>query len=62
MRDRMAEPICIDNICAALRVSRRYLEYAFIDAFGTSPSRYLRLKRLHQVRREILEALADTSA
>ena len=53
MRERMAEPLCIDDICLALRVSRRYLEYAFLDAFGCSPSRYLRLMRLHQVRRRL---------
>ena len=53
MRERMAEPLCIDDICVALRVSRRYLEYAFLDAFGCSPSRYLRLMRLHQVRRRL---------
>jgi AraC family transcriptional regulator, ethanolamine operon transcriptional activator len=53
MRDRMAEPLCVDEICVALHVSRRYLEYAFTDAFGTSPSRYLRLIRLHEVRRRL---------
>lgn len=53
MRERIAEPVCIDEVCGALHVSRRYLEYAFIDAFGTSPSRYQRLMRLHEVRRRL---------
>lgn len=50
MRERITEPVSIDELCAAMHASRRYLEYAFADAFGTSPSRYLRLMRLHQVR------------
>jgi len=58
MRERIAEPLHIDELCILLRISRRYLEYAFIDAFGTSPSRYLRLLRLHEVRRR-LKALGE---
>jgi AraC family ethanolamine operon transcriptional activator len=42
-------------------VSRRYLEYAFNDAFGTSPSRYLRLLRLHEVRRRLRKPDAPTT-
>ena len=53
MRERIAEPVSIDEVCLALHVSRRYLEYAFMDAFGTSPSRYQRLLRLHEVRRRL---------
>lgn len=36
-----------------MHASRRYLEYAFADAFGTSPSRYLRLMRLNEVRHRL---------
>lgn len=53
MRERITEPVCVDDLCVAMHASRRYLEYAFADAFGTSPSRYLRLLRLHQVRRRL---------
>lgn len=53
MRERIAEPVCVDDLCVAMHASRRYLEYAFADAFGTSPSRYLRLLRLHKVRRRL---------
>ena len=60
MRERISEPVCIDELCVALRVSRRYLEYAFSDAFGTSPSRYLRLLRLTEVRHR-LRALGHTT-
>ncbi len=53
MRERIGEPLSIDEVCVALRVSRRYLEYSFAQSFGTSPSRYLRLLRLHEVRRRL---------
>ena len=61
MRERMDEPLCIDDLCVILRVSRRYLEYAFNDSFGTSPSRYLRLLRLHEVRRRLRKPDAPTT-
>ncbi len=53
MRERITGPVCVDDLCVAMHASRRYLEYAFADAFGTSPSRYLRLLRLHEVRRRL---------
>jgi len=40
LHERITEPVCIDELCVAMHVSRRYLEYAFVAAFGTSPSRY----------------------
>lgn len=61
MRERVSEFLCIDDICAELRVSRRYLEYAFVDAFGTSPSSYFRVLRLHQVRRRLRTPDAETT-
>jgi AraC family ethanolamine operon transcriptional activator len=61
MRERMDEPLCIDDVCMNLRVSRRYLEYSFNDAFGVSPSRYLRLMRLHEVRRRLKRPGAGTT-
>lgn len=61
MRDRIIEPISVDELCVAMHVSRRYLEYAFADAFGTSPSRYLRLLRLHQVRRHLKASAGRTT-
>lgn len=53
MRERIAEPICVDDVSIAVHVSRRYLDYIFAGAFGTSPARYLRLLRLHEVRRRL---------
>jgi len=61
MRERMDEPLCIDDVCINLHVSRRYLEYSFNDAFGVSPSRYLRLMRLHAVRRCLKRPGAGTT-
>ena len=53
MRERTSEDLCVNDICTELGVSRRYLEYAFVDVFGSSPSRYFRVLRLHQVRRRL---------
>ncbi|HNP35360.1 MAG TPA: helix-turn-helix domain-containing protein [Woeseiaceae bacterium] len=61
MRERISEPVSIDELCVALHVSRRYLEYAFSGAFGTSPSRYLRLLRLNEVRRRLQTPGAATT-
>ena len=61
MRERLAEPMPIDELCVTLRVSRRYLEYAFRSAFGISPSRYARLLRLHEVRRRLRQPGAQTT-
>jgi AraC-like DNA-binding protein len=61
IRERLTDPIPIDELCIALRVSRRYLEYAFRSAFGISPSRYARLLRLHEVRRRLRQPGAETT-
>ncbi len=61
LRERLSEPVPIDEVCIALRVSRRYLEYAFLSAFGISPSRYVRLLRLHEVRRRLRQPDAETT-
>ena len=61
IRDRGSENVSVDELCAELQVSRRYLEYAFRDAFGTSPSRYSRLLRLHHVRRRLRRLGAATT-
>jgi AraC family ethanolamine operon transcriptional activator len=61
LRERGPDNVSVDDICAELRVSRRYLEYAFRGAFGTSPARYSRLLRLHQVRRSLSRPRAGTT-
>jgi AraC family ethanolamine operon transcriptional activator len=61
LRERGLDNLAVDEICAELRVSRRHLEYAFRGAFGTSPARYSRLLRLHQVRRSLSHPRAGTT-
>jgi len=51
MRDRMGQPIRIPDVCLALRVSRRELEYAFRSTFDTSPREFLHKLRLNAIRR-----------
>jgi len=46
-------PIYIADLCVAAGVSERTLENVFHQCFGLSPIRYLRVRRLHQVRRAL---------
>ncbi|MFK7850857.1 MAG: helix-turn-helix domain-containing protein [Akkermansiaceae bacterium] len=48
--------ISISNLCLKLRVSQRALNYAFVSQVGESPNRYLKLRRMNQVRRKLREA------
>lgn len=53
MRGHLAEPIRIPDVCLALRVSRRELEYAFRTVFDQSPRDFLHSLRLNAVRRAL---------
>jgi AraC-like DNA-binding protein len=44
----------LPTLALAAGISRRSLEYAFQEHLGLSPSRFLRLLRLHGLRRELL--------
>lgn len=44
------------ELCAIAGVSERTLEYAFREQIGVTPGRYLRLRRLNAVRRELRDA------
>jgi AraC family ethanolamine operon transcriptional activator len=46
-------PIYIADLCVAAGVSERTLANVFHQCFGLSPIRYLRVRRLHQVRRAL---------
>jgi AraC-like DNA-binding protein len=46
-------PIYIADLCVAAEVSERTLANVFHQCFGLSPIRYLRVRRLHQVRRAL---------
>jgi AraC family ethanolamine operon transcriptional activator len=43
-------PVRIENICGATGASERSLFYAFADAVGMTPLRWLRIQKLHQAR------------
>lgn len=56
------EPIYLDDLCTALRLSRRTVENLFTDLLGVSPITYLRHLRLHSVRRALLDAQSSPGA
>jgi len=60
--DACAEPsVRIDDLCVAACTSLSRLERAFRETFGVSPRRYLILRRLAAVRRELLRGEPQTS-
>jgi len=56
MRQRVDQPIHLVDLCAATHVSERTLRTAFHDIYRTSPTKYLQVRRLHQVRRALRDA------
>jgi AraC family ethanolamine operon transcriptional activator len=58
MRTHADAPIGVPDLCAALHVSRRTLQYSFQDVLQMSPVAYLRALRLNGVRRD-LQAAGD---
>jgi len=55
------EPLYILQICKAIGVSERALRMCCQEYLGTSPKRYLLLRRMHQARRALREAASDTA-
>jgi AraC-like DNA-binding protein len=51
MRGHLAEAVQVPDVCLALHVSRRELEYAFRTAFDQSPRAFLQALRLNAIRR-----------
>lgn len=49
-------PMALVEIYEAAGVSPRTLRTMFLDVFGMTPARYLRLRRLHQLRTALLMA------
>lgn len=66
MAEHAEQPISVPELCAALHVSRRTLQYAFQDVLQMSPVTYLRALRLNGVRRDLKrggsEPVADHAA
>lgn len=56
MRAHLAAPVRIPDVCSALRVSRRELEYAFRTAFDQSPRDFLQALRLNAIRHALRRA------
>lgn len=56
VQSRIDEPLQIIDICRALGVSRRVLQYSFEDVLDTNPMTYLRLLRLNGARRDLVGA------
>lgn len=56
MRGHLSEPLRIADVCLALRVSRRELEYAFRLTLDISPQEFLRNLRLNAIRRALRRA------
>ena len=48
-------PITMNEICAAVHVSRRTLQYTFTQCYGIPPKQYIQALRLNQVRRELFQ-------
>ena len=53
MSDAASGRKSISQICLELRVSQRALNYAFRSQVGEPPVRYLRMRRMNQVRRKL---------
>ena len=54
-------PIHLLDLCSALDVGMRTLNYAFHEFYGVSPIRYLRLVRYAKVRRDLISADPKTT-
>ena len=55
------ESIQLYELCKELGVSARTLQIAFKQAYGISPMRYLKLRRLHAVRQRLITSVWMTS-
>lgn len=54
------DTVTIAELCSALNVSRRTMQYCFQEVLNTNPIQYLRAIRLNNVRRELREASPAT--
>jgi AraC-like DNA-binding protein len=57
MRAHVQENVSVRDICHAMRVSRRELEYAFEACFDSSPKAFLQALRLNVVRQALRSAV-----
>jgi AraC family transcriptional regulator, ethanolamine operon transcriptional activator len=59
---RLEQPPTVAELCDALGVSRRSLQYGFQEVWGVSPLSYLRVMRLNAARRTLKTAGSVTDA
>jgi AraC-like DNA-binding protein len=59
IRAHIADELPVLDLARGIGVSRRQLEYAFRTAYGLGPQEFIRLLRLNEIRRHLLE---DTAA
>lgn len=59
LKSNLGRPVYLADACAALGVSQRTLNSCCRAHVGTSPSRYLWLRRMHQANRALLYASAE---
>jgi len=50
----VAIPQTVDDLCRVAGTSRRTLEYAFRDYFGTSPKRFIKVLRMNAARNDLV--------
>jgi AraC family ethanolamine operon transcriptional activator len=57
----LAFPQTVADLCSVAGTSRRTLEYAFRDYFGTSPKKFIKALRLNAARNDLLRGHTDSS-
>lgn len=56
LRDNLAEPLTIGDLCRALNARERTLHSAFYEHMGTTPKAYSKVLRLTAARSDLLQA------
>jgi AraC family ethanolamine operon transcriptional activator len=56
METNLQRPLTLDDICQAVHASRRSVQYGFQEMFGIGPMVFLKILRLHAIRRILLNA------
>jgi AraC-like DNA-binding protein len=62
LRAHAHQPVYVLDLCAATGVSERTLRDAFLEQCGMGPIRYLKLRRLHEVRRTLRATAPETTS
>jgi len=58
--DHPSEPISLESLCRQVHTGRRSLLQGFREHLGVGPMAYIKLKRLHGIRRELLKAQPES--